>query len=42
MFAIICEAIIVITVLGMAACAAAGMYVAKCDEMTKEMMGIKI
>ena len=28
--------------LGMATCTAAGLYIAKCDEMTRESMGVKI
>lgn len=42
MFTIICEAIMAVMVLGMAACATAALYIMKCDEMTREEMGVKI
>ena len=42
MFTIIAGFFMGIMGLGMAACGAAGMYIMKCDQMTREQMGVKI
>lgn len=39
---IICNVIIIGVALTMGACAMAGLYIMKCDEMTREDMGVRI
>lgn len=39
---IICNVIIIGVCLTVAVCGLAGMYIMKCDEMTREDMGVKI
>lgn len=39
---IICNAVIIAASIVMATCAAAGLYVMACDEVTRESMGVHI
>ena len=39
---IVCEAVIGVMGMAMVACAAAGLYIAKCDESVRENMGVRI